>query len=88
MVKQFLKQMEERTGWSFTVLTGGPDPCQGGEITTKAIHSTENLYSQSFGKAHPSFTKDYLQPFSDFLHQVYRKFYKIINWYRSLTVLK
>lgn len=32
MVTQFLKALAEKTGWAFTVLMGGPDPQDGGEI--------------------------------------------------------
>ena len=59
--------MNERTGWWFTVLVGGPDPSQNGAIRTYSISSGEDAYGRTFARAYPEFGEGVLKPFSSFL---------------------
>ncbi|KJA24432.1 hypothetical protein HYPSUDRAFT_200645 [Hypholoma sublateritium FD-334 SS-4] len=71
IVHNLLSQLNARTGWSFTVSCGGPDPNQNGDITTMSIHSCVDMYGQSYAKATPDFQQTVLKPFSDYLHTIY-----------------
>lgn len=67
--------MEQRTGWKFTVLTGGPCPTLNGDIRTIAVHTGENAHGLSFAKSLPNYKETFLVPFSSFLHSVFREFF-------------
>lgn len=73
MIGDFCDAMEKRTGWSFTVLSGGPDPANDGKICTISIHKGKDSYGNTFGKALPDFRELVLAPYSKFLHSVYRE---------------
>jgi hypothetical protein len=79
MIIEFIAKMGVYTGWSFTVLAGGPVPSDSGKITNIAVHSCENLYGSSFGQSHPNFYEAYLQPFGSFLDKVYRLLILIVS---------
>ncbi|KAF5379794.1 hypothetical protein D9615_005662 [Tricholomella constricta] len=67
----FLDSLAERTGWAFTVLMGGPDPSAKGEINVASYHVGETTLNKQFGQAHMSFEKTYMEPYADFLSQMY-----------------
>jgi hypothetical protein len=73
--------MSVRTGWSFSVLAGGPDPAANGTIRTIDIHVGLDAYGHSFGKATANFPETYMKPYSTFLHSVYRESYHIFIYY-------
>ncbi|EAU83277.1 hypothetical protein CC1G_12794 [Coprinopsis cinerea okayama7 len=67
-----LSALSKKTGWSFTVLAGGPDPSKpDGGIRTMSFHEGRNEAGLSFLRAHPNFNEAYMVPFSGFLHMVY-----------------
>jgi hypothetical protein len=70
-VKSFCEEMQMRTGWSFTVLCGGPEPTNDGRIRTIAIHVGVDRFGQIFSKAQGEFTEKFVNPFSAFLQNVY-----------------
>jgi len=66
--------MALRTGWSFTVLAGGPEPSKSdGQIRTLAIHSGTDRFGQIFSKANEKFVEQCVNPFTAFLQNVYCK---------------
>ncbi|KAF7437526.1 hypothetical protein PC9H_000044 [Pleurotus ostreatus] len=67
----FAQELNSRTGWSFTLFAGGPDPTNGGRINTAAFHSCENMAGLSFSDATPNFTSKLVTPFATFLRTVY-----------------
>jgi hypothetical protein len=88
VLKNFCEAMSARTGWSFSILAGGPDPATNGTVRTISIHVGQDAYGQSFGRAVPNFAETYLKPFSTFLHSVYREFIWIFNHYWCWLTLK
>ena len=49
-VKSFCEEMQMRTGWSFTVLCGGPEPTNNGRIRTIPIHvGVDQIFSKAHG---------------------------------------
>lgn len=73
MIGDFLEAMARRTGWSFTVLGGGPDVAKDGNIRTISLHTGKDAYEQTFPKAIPNYIDTVLAPYSKFLESVYRE---------------
>ncbi|KAF8069151.1 hypothetical protein FPV67DRAFT_1669174 [Lyophyllum atratum] len=71
VLNRFLTALSEKTGWAFSVLMGGPDPSRGGDITVASFHAGETGIDNEFGHAHPNFEKVYMEPFTDYLRQLY-----------------
>ncbi|KAF8950642.1 hypothetical protein BDZ97DRAFT_1770995 [Flammula alnicola] len=71
VIRDFCETMGERTGWSFSILAGGPDPSANGDIATVGIHTGRNAYGHSFRKAFGNYENAILVLFSTFLHSVY-----------------
>ncbi|KAG6874554.1 hypothetical protein C0992_007528 [Termitomyces sp. T32_za158] len=70
-VGRILHGLQDRTGWSFTVLMGGPDPNMNGDINVASFHVGKNASGLEFGDAHSNFEHDYMTPFTEFLTQAY-----------------
>lgn len=71
-IEGFFKEIGMRTGWSFTVLAGGPEPSHpDGKIRTLAIHVGVDRFNQQFSKAHVKFYDSCVVPFAAFLENVY-----------------
>ncbi|KAK0499959.1 hypothetical protein EDD18DRAFT_1348763 [Armillaria luteobubalina] len=48
LLKRFLDDLAVQTGWWFTVIAGGPDPADGGNIRTGSFHVGVNGHKQNF----------------------------------------
>ena len=70
MVGDFLEAMVKRTGWSFTLIGGGPDIAMGGKVRTILLHTGQDLYGQTFAKAVPNYKEKMLVPYSKFLDTI------------------
>ncbi|KAM6491180.1 hypothetical protein JOM56_013419 [Amanita muscaria] len=70
LVDLILADLGKRTGWTFLVLAGGPDPTTG-KIRTRSYNEGRNMLGQTFGKCHAEFEAEYVKPFMNFLKQVY-----------------
>lgn len=73
IIGDFLEAMARRTGWSFTVVGGGPDGAKDGQIRTISLHTGKDAYGQTFPKALPNYRETVLVPYSKFLESVYRE---------------
>ncbi|KAF9499187.1 hypothetical protein BDN71DRAFT_1428231 [Pleurotus eryngii] len=67
----FCQELARRTGWSFTLLAGGPDPINGGRVNSIGVHFGENEAGQHFGKATPGFGDTVLTLYANFLNMLY-----------------
>ncbi|KDQ32240.1 hypothetical protein PLEOSDRAFT_165491 [Pleurotus ostreatus PC15] len=67
----FSDLLSSMTGWSFTLLAGGPDPNNRGQIRTFSVHSGKNHAGMHFGKAMPNFLQQIVSPYAVFLRSVY-----------------
>lgn len=73
MIGDFLEAMAKRTGWSFSMIGGGPDGANDGKIRTISLHTGKDVYGQTFPKAIPDYKEAILVPYSKFLESVYRE---------------
>ncbi|KAM6500134.1 hypothetical protein JOM56_003148 [Amanita muscaria] len=72
LVDLILVELNKRTGWTFLVLAGGPDP-NTGKIRTCSYNEGRNMSGHTFAKCHAEFEDVYVKPFMNFLKQVYRE---------------
>ncbi|KAG1844479.1 hypothetical protein F4604DRAFT_1689098 [Suillus subluteus] len=71
MVNKFLTGLADVTGFSFSLLAGGPSPELGGLIDVYSFHVGQTKYGNNFSKAYPEFESTVMSPFRDYLHRVY-----------------
>lgn len=73
VAKAFLTSLAGATGWSWSLIGGGPDPDkENGGIRTVAHHFGANPAGHCFDEAHPEFT-EVVKLFKIFCHSIYRK---------------
>lgn len=71
MIGDFLDVIPRHTGWSFTVVGGGPDGAKDSKIHTISLHTGKDAYGQMFPKVIPDYLELVLEPYSKFLESVY-----------------
>ncbi|KAG6895612.1 hypothetical protein C0992_000360 [Termitomyces sp. T32_za158] len=67
----FLDAQHEKTGWTWTLLGGGPDPSHGGRLRTVVFHAGQNHLGHNFGAAHATFREAVLNPFAAFVKSAF-----------------
>lgn len=72
-MQKFFTELSEASGWSFSLLMGGPSPEAGGNIISVAHHTGTVPLGNDFGSAFCGFQADIVGPYQTFLRQVYRK---------------
>lgn len=73
VLNSVVSELSTRTGWSFLILAGGPEPSNGGKIRTVSMYEGRRSLGHTFAKSHPTFEDDYVKPFTNFLKQAYRE---------------
>lgn len=74
LLRAFFDAITKKSGWSFTLLAGGPDGSQkGGAIRTMSCHWGTTPQGQTFRDVLPNWHESYVAPFSGFLHLLYRE---------------
>ncbi|KAG1875867.1 hypothetical protein C8R48DRAFT_768721 [Suillus tomentosus] len=74
MVNKFLTGLADVTGFSFSLLAGGPSSELGGLIDVYSFHVGQTKYGNNFSQTYPEFESAIMAPFKDYLHRVYHKF--------------
>ncbi|KAG1858460.1 hypothetical protein DFJ58DRAFT_726701 [Suillus subalutaceus] len=71
---QYAKALEEQlTGWEWTVIGGGPDPCLGGMLNVLSYHTGMNQSGLTWKQATSSFTDRHLNPYLSYLGMVFNE---------------
>ncbi|KAF8123595.1 hypothetical protein EV363DRAFT_1070893, partial [Boletus edulis] len=73
-----LEHLAKKTGWSFSVIMGGPDPTsladEGNHITRLVgLHIGTNLQGQDFSDAYDKYDTVFVEAYGEFLNAVYGK---------------
>ncbi|KAH7909549.1 hypothetical protein BJ138DRAFT_1114870 [Hygrophoropsis aurantiaca] len=68
---KILMDLHELTGWSYTVLAGGPDPSNEGRLRSLTVHVGNNEAGKDFGSALVGFKEKIVKPFDMFLRTTY-----------------
>ncbi|KAG1722594.1 uncharacterized protein EDB91DRAFT_1351358 [Suillus paluster] len=71
IVNKFLTGLADATGFSFSLLAGGPSPELGGLIDVYSFHVGQTKYGNNFSQTYPEFESAIMSPFKDYLHRVY-----------------
>lgn len=72
LLQDFSTQINGLTGWTITILAGGPDPVDGGNIRTVGYHLGRDTIGNNFANAYPTYRESILKPYSAFVHNVFR----------------
>ncbi|KAG2139965.1 hypothetical protein BD769DRAFT_1384271 [Suillus cothurnatus] len=75
VANSFLKGLAEATGMLFSLLAGNPSPEALGAIDIYSFHVSQTKLGNNFSTAYPGFDAGVMEPFQDFLHQVYHEFF-------------
>ncbi|KAM6500769.1 hypothetical protein JOM56_003783, partial [Amanita muscaria] len=72
-VASFAEALAEQTGWQVTIMVGGPEPRQNGQISSVIYHQGLTKDGQNFHTylGHQVFEKRIVDSFDDFLHASY-----------------
>ncbi|KAG6822694.1 hypothetical protein H0H92_012920, partial [Tricholoma furcatifolium] len=70
---QVLEGLAKKTGWYYTVLMGGPNPGENGNISVASLHVGENSNGASFSQAHTNFERNYMEPYAQFLTSAFTR---------------
>ncbi|KAG6815634.1 hypothetical protein H0H87_012761 [Tephrocybe sp. NHM501043] len=62
-----LDSLAKKTGWYYTILMGGPNPANNGNISVASLHVGENSNGTCFGQVHSNFEHNYMEPYAQFL---------------------
>ncbi|KAF8157394.1 hypothetical protein BJ912DRAFT_1070409 [Pholiota molesta] len=67
------ESLAKQTGWSISILAGGPEPHQGGEIKAFMIHSGTTPEGDDFSQflGEDEYNEHIAAPFDDFLHAAF-----------------
>ncbi|KAH7904861.1 hypothetical protein BJ138DRAFT_1119004 [Hygrophoropsis aurantiaca] len=68
---KLLLDLHNLTGWSYTVLAGGPEPGNQGRLKSISLHVGDNEAGRDFGSALLGFKDKIVKPFDMFLRTVY-----------------
>ncbi|KAG2111489.1 hypothetical protein DEU56DRAFT_762164 [Suillus clintonianus] len=75
IANKFLKGLAEATGFTFSLLAGGPSPESSGSIDVYRhvhyFHVGHTKFGNDFSKAYPEFETGIMSPFRDHLYRVY-----------------
>ncbi|KAG2048384.1 hypothetical protein BDR06DRAFT_1013055 [Suillus hirtellus] len=63
--------LAKQTGWTFSVLMGGPSPAMGGRIQVESFHVGQTTMGNTFNCAYPHFNERIMMPYADFAKQAF-----------------
>lgn len=73
ILAEFFQELERLTGWSFSVLMGGPTPALGGKIDVSSFHVGRTEMGNLFSEAYPHFNSLIMKPWVEFINRAHRK---------------
>ncbi|KAG1796045.1 uncharacterized protein HD556DRAFT_1441880 [Suillus plorans] len=71
ILAEFFQELERLTGWSFSVLMGGPTPALGGKINVSSFHVGCTEMGNLFSDAYPDFNSTIMKPWVEFINHVH-----------------
>ncbi|KIM60070.1 hypothetical protein SCLCIDRAFT_26860 [Scleroderma citrinum Foug A] len=71
-LQQILGHLSRKTGWSFSVLMGGPDPMDAeGKCAVASLHIGKNQFGLNFAESYALFDSSLMQAYVEFLDSKY-----------------
>ncbi|KAG2093899.1 uncharacterized protein F5147DRAFT_779188 [Suillus discolor] len=71
ILAEFFQELERLTGWSFSVLMGGPTPALGGKIDVSSFHVGCTEMGNLFSEAYPHFNSTIMKPWVEFVNRAH-----------------
>ncbi|KAG1721858.1 uncharacterized protein EDB91DRAFT_1256317 [Suillus paluster] len=71
ILSTFFGELHEATGWTFSVLLGGPDPSNGGTIDVSSLHVGSMKLGNRFNQAFANFNDNVMVPYYEFVSHVF-----------------
>ncbi|KAG1721610.1 hypothetical protein EDB19DRAFT_1917216 [Suillus lakei] len=71
ILSTFFGELHEATGWTFSVLLGGPDPSNGGAIDVSSLHVGSTKLGNHFNHAFAKFNDNVMVPYYEFVSHVF-----------------
>ncbi|KAG1745666.1 hypothetical protein EDB19DRAFT_1826664 [Suillus lakei] len=71
ILTRFFEELHVMTGWTFSVLMGGPDPVAGGMLDISSFHVGTTKLGNRFSQAYPQFTTNVMLPYLEFVHRAF-----------------
>ncbi|KAG2109146.1 hypothetical protein DEU56DRAFT_762468 [Suillus clintonianus] len=71
ILSTFFGELHEATGWTFSVLLGGPDPSNGGAIDVSSLHVGSTKLGNRFNHAFSKFNDNVMLPYYEFVSHVF-----------------
>ncbi|KAH7918387.1 hypothetical protein BV22DRAFT_1051761 [Leucogyrophana mollusca] len=70
-LQKVLTCMGLKTNYKFTVIMGGPDPFNKGEVVVGSFHTGETAWGSDFSMSYPEFDSTVLESYAEFLKDVF-----------------
>ena len=61
------------TGWTFSILLGGPDPTNAGKLDVSSLHIGTTTLGNRFNQAFPNFEESIMVPYFEFASRAFRE---------------
>lgn len=74
ILSTFFGELHDATGWTFSVLLGGPDPSKGGAIDVSSLHVGSTKLGNRFNHAFSKFNDNVMLPYYEFVSHVFRTY--------------
>ncbi|KAG1745512.1 uncharacterized protein EDB91DRAFT_1080406 [Suillus paluster] len=71
ILSMFFGELHEATGWTFSVLLGGPDPSNGGTIDVSSLHVGSTKLGNRFNQVFAKFNDNVMVPYYEFVSHVF-----------------
>ncbi|KAF7976999.1 hypothetical protein HWV62_4926 [Athelia sp. TMB] len=71
VLKQVFDELHRTTGWSFSVIMGGPLPEEDGKNMSATHHVGNSAAGNDWGRAYPDFDTKIIGPYQEFLRHIY-----------------
>ncbi|KAG1805843.1 uncharacterized protein BJ212DRAFT_1303904 [Suillus subaureus] len=71
ILSTFFGELHKATGWTFSVLLGGPDPSNGGAIDVSSLHVGLTKLGNRFNHAFAKFNDNVMIPYYEFVSHVF-----------------
>jgi hypothetical protein len=86
ILSTFFGELHDATGWTFSVLLGGPDPSKGGAIDVSSLHVGSTKLGNRFNHAFSKFNDNVMLPYYEFVSHVFRTYPTIVFSSISLII--
>ncbi|KAG2106955.1 uncharacterized protein F5147DRAFT_653553 [Suillus discolor] len=71
ILSTFFSKLHDTTGWTFSVLLGGPNPANGGKLDISSLHIGSTTLGNPFNQVFPKFDENVMVPYFEFVSRAF-----------------